>query len=67
MLNDKEYRKFIVSNVKDPSVRSFWEEEYAKAGDKYQQEAAPGIQNKIGQFIANPLDPKYHRPAEDVL
>jgi hypothetical protein len=55
MLNDKEYRKFIVSNVKDPSVRSFWEEEYAKAGDKYQQEAAPGIQNKIGQFIANPL------------
>ncbi len=55
MLNDKEYRKFIVSNVKDPSVKSFWEEEYAKAGDKYQQEAAPGIQNKIGQFISNPL------------
>lgn len=55
MLNDKDYRKFIVSNVKDPSVRAFWEEEYAKAGDKYQQEAAPGIQNKIGQFISNPL------------
>lgn len=55
MLNDKEYRKFIVSNVKDPSVKSFWEEEYVKAGDKYQQEAAPGIQNKIGQFISNPL------------
>ncbi len=55
MLNDKEYRKFIVSNVKDPSVKSFWEEEFAKAGDKYQQEAAPGIQNKIGQFISNPL------------
>lgn len=55
MLNDKEYRKFIVSNVKDPSVKSFWEEEFAKAGEKYQQEAAPGIQNKIGQFISNPL------------
>lgn len=55
MLNDKDYRKFIVSNVQDPSVKSFWEEEYAKAGDKYQQEAAPGIQNKIGQFISNPL------------
>lgn len=55
MLNDKEYRKFIVSNVKDPSVKSFWEEEFVKAGDKYQQEAAPGIQNKIGQFISNPL------------
>jgi hypothetical protein len=55
MLSDKEYRKFIVSNVKDPAVRSFWNEEFAKAGDKYQQEAAPAIQNKIGQFISNPL------------
>ncbi|MDQ5962356.1 MAG: hypothetical protein QG653_163, partial [Patescibacteria group bacterium] len=55
MLSDKEYRKFIVSNVKDPSVKSFWEEEFVKAGEKYQQEAAPGIQNKIGQFISNPL------------
>ncbi len=55
MLTDKEYRKYIISNVKDPSVKSFWEEEFAKAGDKYQQEAAPGIQNKIGQFISNPL------------
>lgn len=55
MLTDKEYRKFIVSNIKDPSVKSFWEEEFVKAGEKYQQEAAPGIQNKIGQFISNPL------------
>jgi energy-coupling factor transporter ATP-binding protein EcfA2 len=55
ILTDKEYRKKIVSNIQDPSVKSFWEEEFVKAGDKYQQEAAPGIQNKIGQFIANPL------------
>lgn len=55
MLIDKDYRKYIISNVKDPSVRSFWLEEFVKAGDKYQQEAAPGIQNKIGQFISNPL------------
>ena len=38
MLIDKDYRKFIISNVKDPSVRSFWLEEFVKAGDKYQQE-----------------------------
>jgi len=55
MLSDKEYRKKIVENVKDPSVRSFWLEEFAKAGEKYQQEAAPAIQNKIGQFASNPL------------
>lgn len=55
ILNDKEYRKKIIDNVQDPSVRSFWLEEYAKAGEKYQQEAAPAIQNKIGQFTSNPL------------
>ncbi|MEI6352438.1 MAG: type IV secretion system DNA-binding domain-containing protein [Candidatus Nomurabacteria bacterium] len=55
MLSDKEYRKKIIENVKDPSIRSFWLEEFAKAGEKYQQEAAPGIQNKIGQFTSNPL------------
>lgn len=55
ILSDKEYRKKMIENVKDPSIRSFWLEEYAKAGEKYQQEAAPAIQNKIGQFTSNPL------------
>ena len=55
ILSDKEYRKKIVSNVKDPSIKAFWTEEFAKAGEKYQQEAAPAIQNKIGQFTSNPL------------
>ncbi len=55
ILSDKEYRRKMVENVKDPSIKSFWLEEYAKAGEKYQQEAAPAIQNKIGQFTSNPL------------
>ena len=55
MLTDKEYRKFIVSNVTDPTVRDFWLVEYANYSERFAQEAAPAIQNKIGQFIANPL------------
>ncbi len=55
MLFDKEYRKFIVSNVTDPTVKDFWVNEYANYTDKTAQELAPSIQNKIGQFIANPL------------
>ena len=55
MLTDKDYRKKIVSNVSDPSVKAFWEEEYAKYTDKFAAEAAPAIQNKVGQFISNPL------------
>lgn len=55
MLFDKEYRKFIVSNVTDPTVKDFWVNEYANYTDKTAQELAPAIQNKIGQFLSNPL------------
>ncbi len=55
MLTDKEYRKFIVSNVTDPTVKDFWEKEYAAYTDKFAAEAAPAIQNKVGQFVGNPL------------
>ncbi|MDO8573065.1 MAG: type IV secretion system DNA-binding domain-containing protein [bacterium] len=55
MLTDKEYRKRVVENIKDPSVKSFWVDEFAKYTDRYTQEATPAIQNKVGQFTANPL------------
>lgn len=55
MLADKEYRKKVVENIHDVSVKAFWTEEFAKYGDRYMQEAGAAIQNKVGQFIANPL------------
>jgi hypothetical protein len=55
MLADKIYRKKVVDNIKDPAVKAFWTEEYAKYSEKYTQEATPAIQNKIGQFTSNPL------------
>ncbi|OHA20341.1 MAG: hypothetical protein A2849_01025 [Candidatus Taylorbacteria bacterium RIFCSPHIGHO2_01_FULL_51_15] len=55
MLVDKEYRKLVVNNVSDPSVKSFWVDEFAKYTDRYTQEATPAIQNKVGQFTSNPL------------
>ena len=55
MLFDKEYRKFIVSNVTDPTVKDFWTNEYANYTEKTAQDLAPSIQNKIGQFVSNPL------------
>lgn len=55
MLSDKEYRKLVVDNVKDPSVRSFWVDEFAKYNERYMQEAGDAIKNKIGQFTANPI------------
>ena len=55
MLSDKEYRKKVVENVKDPSVKSFWIEEFGKYTEKYAADATPAIQNKVGQFTSNPL------------
>ncbi|MDB5266903.1 MAG: hypothetical protein JWN89_718 [Parcubacteria group bacterium] len=55
MLADKEYRKKVVNNVKDPSVKAFWTEEFAGYTEKFAAEATPAIQNKVGQFTSNPL------------
>jgi len=55
MLSDKKYRDKVVNNVKDPAVRSFWVDEFAKYNERYMQEAGDAIKNKIGQFTANPL------------
>lgn len=55
MLADKDFRKKVVDNVTDPAVKSFWVDEFAKYTDRFAAEATPAIQNKIGQFTANPL------------
>jgi energy-coupling factor transporter ATP-binding protein EcfA2 len=55
MLSDKAYRDMVVDNVSDPSVKSFWVDEFAKYNERYMQEAGDAIKNKIGQFTANPL------------
>lgn len=55
MLSDKDYRTKVVDNVTDPSVKSFWVNEFAKYSDKIMVEAGASIQNKFGQFSSNPL------------
>lgn len=55
MLVDKEYRKDVVSHITDPGVKAFWEGEFANYTDRFAQEATPAIQNKVGQFTANPV------------
>lgn len=55
MLTDKQFRKSIVDKLKDPVVKSFWTEEFAKYSDKFQTEAIAPIQNKVGQFLTSSL------------
>ena len=55
ILTDKTYRKKVVDNIKDPSVKAYWTDEFAKYSETYVKDAVPGIQNKLGQFTSNPL------------
>ena len=55
MLAEKEYRKQIVDNLKDPVIKAFWVNEFARYTQRLETEAVAAIQNKVGQFIANPL------------
>src|SRR3989338_1825526 len=52
ILVDKDYRRKIIDNVKDPVVRSFWIQEYENYNDRFRGEAIAPIQNKVGQFLS---------------
>ncbi len=55
MFSDKDYRQKVVDNIEDPSVKSFWVDEFANYTERFAAEATPAIQNKVGQFSSNPL------------
>ncbi len=56
MLVDAEYRAWVVKQVKNPAVRSFWLHEFELYGKQFAQEAIAPVQNKVGQlFMAAPV------------
>jgi CxxC-x17-CxxC domain-containing protein len=55
MFSDPDFRAKVVEKLTDPVIKSFWVNEYAHYNERYEQESTAAIQNKIGQFIANPL------------
>lgn len=54
MLSDPKYRAWVVRQIKDPIVRSFWENEFDAYDKKFAQEAIAPIQNKVGQLLMSP-------------
>jgi len=49
------YRKIIVDKIQNPQIKSFWLNEFNKYSDRLQSESLSPIQNKIGQFLNNPI------------
>lgn len=55
MLLDDAYRSKVIRQIQDPFIRSFWAEEYAGYDERFRREAIAPIQNKLGQFLLNPV------------
>ncbi|MDA1038086.1 MAG: type IV secretion system DNA-binding domain-containing protein, partial [bacterium] len=55
VLVDRDFRRKIISGVKDPVVKSFWVTEFEQWDDKYRTDAIAPIQNKVGQFLSTSI------------
>ena len=55
MLTDDAFRAKVIRQIKDPFIRAFWAEEYAGYDERFKREAIAPIQNKLGQFLLNPV------------
>jgi Type IV secretion-system coupling protein DNA-binding domain len=55
VLTNEKYRRKIISRLRDPMLKNFWNSEFSKFPENYKQEAVAPINNKIGQFFANEL------------
>jgi len=55
LLTDPRYRAWVIRQIKDPFIRSFWADEFEGYEPRFQREAIAPIQNKLGQFLLNPV------------
>ncbi len=53
LLVDKDYRQYVIGNLKDPVVKAFWIHEFEAWRDQFRNEAIQPIQNKVGQFLSS--------------
>ncbi len=55
LMEDANYQKYILHQVKDPMVIKFWEKEFKemKGNQKLVTEAIAPIQNKVNRFLAS--------------
>lgn len=54
LLNDKDHRQAAVQNLKNPEVREFWSNEYARYSGPFRAVVIAPLQNKLGAFLTDP-------------
>lgn len=55
LLVDEAYRTRVLREVEDPDTFRFFTAEFSQWNDRFLAEALAPVQNKIGQFLANPF------------
>ncbi len=53
LFTDANYEKMKRGKVKNPVVRSFWDKEMAKTGQREREEMIPYFSSKFGPFVTN--------------
>src|SRR2546422_958936 len=55
MLDDATFRGHVLAVVQNTQVRRFWLREYQSYPARFRAEAVAPIQNKVGEFLVNPI------------
>lgn len=55
MLNDAEFRAGVVAGLQDEILKAFWSDEFGRYSKSHRTEAIAPIQNKLGEFLINPI------------
>jgi len=55
LFDDAGFRAQALTAVRNPHVRRFWEREYDRFPARLRAEAIAPIQNKVGEFLVNPV------------
>src|SRR5437773_10316422 len=55
LLDDAAFRRHVLVYVRNDQVRRFWLREYENYPARFRAEAVAPIQNKVGEFLVNPI------------
>ena len=67
LLADDAFRERVTAKVRDPVVRAFWRDEYARYERRFRLEAIAPLQNKIGRLLGERPHAERLRPDEEPL
>ena len=54
LLTNREFRQKVISEITEPVLKRYWEDEFENMNEKLRNESITPILNKVGQFVQSP-------------